>query len=143
MKKTLILCLLASIASCTTLKKCERKFAKTITDTVTIKKQIVVTIPKDSSVLRIITDTTTLIREVRQGRATVRIVREPTYTTVYASCDSARIVKEATLRMPKNTIQIGVNKNWKYAFFVALGLLLLLITALWLNRIFTFKIERK
>ena len=143
MKKLTAFALLATLAGCTTLKKCEKKFSRVLTDTVTVKKEVVVTIPRDSAIIRITTDTTRIVRQITQGRATVRIVREPHFTTVYASCDSARIVKEAILKVPKNTIIMGVNTFWKWGFWFVLFLLLVGIGTFWLSRLFTVQITKK
>lgn len=141
--KYLIVFSLCLLASCTTLKRCERKFSTILTDTVIVKKQIVVNVPKDSAVLRIKTDTTTIYKEIHQGRATVRIIREPTFTTVYATCDSLRIVKEAIAKIPQKVIKMGVSHFYKYAFFIVLAALALLCAALYLSRIWTIQITKK
>lgn len=142
MKPLIVFGLLILLAGCS-LKRYERKFAKTVMDTVTVRQQVVFNVPKDSAVLRIVTDTTHFIKEVRQGRATVRIVREPTYTTVFATCDSMRIVKEAIAKIPQKVVYFGVPKFYKFGFYALLLVLGLLATAIWLSRIFTIQIQRK
>lgn len=120
-----------------------RLLRKLATDTVTVRQMVTVTVPKDSAVLRLVTDTTTVVREVRQGRATVRIVREPTYTTVYANCDSVQITKEAIAKVPRNNIMVGVNKWYKRGFYFLLIVLGVLCMGIWLSRYFTVNIARK
>lgn len=120
-----------------------RLLRKLSTDTVTVRQLVTVTVPKDSAILRLITDTTTVVREVRQGRATVRIVREPHFTTVYANCDSVKIIKEAVAKVPRNNIIVGVNKWYKRGFFSLLILLGILCMGIWLSRFFTVNIVRK
>ena len=129
--------------SCVTLKRCERKFSQTLTDTVRVEKQVTLSIPKDSAIVRIITDTSTVIREIRQGRATVRIVREPTYTTVYAKCDSATIAQKILLKAPKNNIIMGVSKWYRLGFWISLGLLVVFTLAFFISRLFTITIQKK
>lgn len=137
-------CLLLT-AYCLLLSSCSQRrlLRKLQTDTVTVRQMVTVTVPKDSAVLRIVTDTTTVIKEIRQGRATVRIVREPTYTTVYATCDSVKITKEAIAKVPRNTIIVGVSRWYKTGFWIVLLLFGLLSTALWLSRLWTIQITRK
>lgn len=142
MKQFIVFGLLILLAGCS-LKRYERKFAKTVVDTVTVRQQVVFNVPKDSAILRIVTDTTHIIREVRQGRATVRIIREPTFTTVFATCDSLRIAKEAIAKIPQKVVQFGVPKFYQYGFYVLLVILGILTAAIWLSRIFTVKIQRK
>lgn len=129
--------------SCATFKRCERKFGNTVTDTVTVVTPVTVHVPKDSAVLRVVTDTATLIREVRQGRATVRIIREPTYTTVYAKCDSVAITKNAIAKIPQKIVKVGVSRFYRYGFFALLILLGVLGIAFWLSRLFTVQITKK
>lgn len=120
-----------------------RLLRKLATDTVTVRQKVTFTVPKDSAVLRIITDTTTVVREIRQGRATVRIVREPTYTTVYANCDSVKITKEAIAKVPRNTIIAGVHRWYKIGFWIVLLLFGILSTAIWLSRTWAINVTRK
>ena len=120
-----------------------RLLHKLTTDTVTVRQVLTVTVPRDSAVLRLITDTTTVVREIRQGRATVRIVRQPHFTTVYANCDSLKITKEAIAKLPHNTILVGVNKWYKTGFWIVLLLFGILSTAIWLSRLWTIRITRK
>lgn len=127
------------------LSSCSRSrlLRKLATDTVTVRQMVTVTVPRDSAVLRLVTDTTTVIREIRQGRATVRIVREPHFTTVYATCDSVRISKEAIAKVPRNTIIVGVNRWYKTGFWVAFLLFGILSAAIWLSRTWAINVTRK
>lgn len=125
------------------LRRYERRHARTATDTVTVRQTVVFNVPKDSAVLRVVTDTTRIIKEVRQGRATVRIVREPTYTTIYATCDSMRIAKEAIAKIPQRVVSFGVPKSYKIGFYTLLILLIALIAGIYLSRFFTINIARK
>jgi hypothetical protein len=100
----------------------------TIADTTYTR--ITLTVPRDSVILKVRTDTTHLIERTRQGRATVTIIREPTYTTIRADCDSAR--RDTVVATRIITERWGVDPayqeratKWKTAFWVAIGLLLM------------------
>ena len=121
LKDSLILSfIIHSLMSCMTYNRALRKFAHVVTDTVEVRKIVTVTVPRDSAVLRLLTDTTHIVREAQQGRATVRIVREPTYTTVYATCDSAKMAQEIVAKMPRQSVYWGVSLWYKRGFWALL-----------------------
>lgn len=62
------------------------RYAHQVADTTF--QTITTTIPRDSVVTSFKTDTTHYFETVKQGRATLTIIREPTNTTVIANCDS-------------------------------------------------------
>jgi hypothetical protein len=123
-----------------TFDRARRRYATIHADTVTVTKQVTLMIPKDSAVLRIITDTTHVVSEARQGRATVRIVREPRYTTVYAQCDSAAIVRNVEAKFAQQQNHWGVSRWYKRAFWVATGSAIALTITLFFQR---FTITRR
>lgn len=122
--------LLGNLSGCMTLKKAERKYATNVVDTTFTT--ITTVIPRDSAVTVVKTDTTYLKQIIRQGRATVTIIREPTNTTVIANCDSLSQSK----RFPVQTVkQIwGVSPNYKTATHVLIGLVIALILVYFFTR---------
>ncbi len=91
---TLCLCAFATLCltQCATYKRCQEKFATTITDTVMVNVPLFV--PKDSIVTSFVTDTTYLYKEIKQGRARVIVERTPRETRVQAECDTITIYKK-------------------------------------------------
>lgn len=125
-----------------TFNRAKQRYATTHVDTVLVTKQVTLTIPRDSAVLRLTTDTTHAVSQARQGRATVRIVREPHYTTIYAHCDSASITKAVVAKIPQQQVSWGVNKWYKRGFYLFIGTTIALAIAL-LTKFFTISINRK
>lgn len=143
LKQSVAALLLLCLASCVTERKCLQKFGNVLTDTVTVHQTVKLTVPRDSAVLRITTDTTVVVKEVHQGRATVRIVREPHYTYVTAECDSAQLAKDILIKYPRNTIKMGVATWYKYGFWVLVVLAIATYLSYQVFTRFNFNIERK
>ncbi|MGA0556547.1 hypothetical protein ACO2Q8_07850 [Larkinella sp. VNQ87] len=149
MKPILILLVLA-VTGCTTFNKAFRKFGHMGNDTTLVQIPVTVNIPKDSAMLVLKTDTTRVIREVRQGRATVRIIRDHTNTIVQANCDS--IIKTITgkARVVTKKVTWGVDpkyrsqaKVWRIGA-ISLALLNVLAIGGWLLlKNFHFTVTRK
>lgn len=119
MNRYLICVLLLSIWGCVTYRKCEQKFGTVHIDTTYVEKPVTVLVPKDSVVLSLKTDTTTVYKEIQQGRAKIIYSRTHEKTIVQADCDSVVVTK--TIRVPVESKHItwGVNPFWKtiaYAF---------------------------
>lgn len=118
--------LAAALVNCHPYEVAKRKYAKDVIDTT--YTTITTTIPRDSVRLVVRTDTTHIIERVRQGRATVTIIREPKNTTVIANCDS---VTKPQKVMVKTVRQVwGVDprfrdqaKTWRTVAFVLIGLI--------------------
>lgn len=149
----LLLLLLFLLSGCMTFQKAQRRYATTEVDTV--YHTVTTVVPRDSAVLRLVTDTTTVIREIRQGRAQIIYERNPRTTTIKANCDSVFIEKKVPVYITKQVW--GVDPKWKEqaedaerwatrwrtAFFVLLGLLAATVAAIWFLRTFTVSINRK
>lgn len=115
--------LFAPLEGCTTFAKAQRKYATNVVDTTfTVVKTV---LQKDSVVLHELTDTTTVYREIHQGRATIIYRRNPKQTTVQANCDSAVIEKKVPVYVTKQVW--GVNPNYKTATHILIGLVVALI----------------
>lgn len=145
MKNLLFACLACCffLQSCATFKRCTDKFGNTVTDTITVQKTVSVTVPKDSAILRVVTDTTRIVEVSKQGRATVYLERTPQLTTVRAICDTLTITKTIAVKMPQTTTIMGVSPFYRKAFWVLLVLFLALCGAIYLSRLFTVQIIRK
>ncbi|GAB4042193.1 hypothetical protein [Spirosoma litoris] len=87
-----VVALLMSLDSCTSFEKAKRKYATTLVDTTFTTVRVVV--PSDSAVLRLVTDTTTVTHEIREGRTRIIYQRSPKTTVIKAECDSVVVVKE-------------------------------------------------
>lgn len=121
----LALALLLGLGGCVTYQKCLTKFGQaSVTDTTYIQEMLTMTVPRDSVSTSFKTDTTHYVETVRQGRATLTIIREPVNTTVLAECrDSVltQIVERPVL--VKTTTETGVAPWYKIAFWgVSAGL---------------------
>lgn len=91
----------------------KRKYATDVVDTT--YTNIITTIPRDS-VIKVFktefkSDTVRVIEKVRQGRASVTIIREPTNTTVIANCDSVSKSQKVITKIVKQ--QWGVDPKYK------------------------------
>lgn len=123
--------LLLGAQSCASLyERAQLRFMKTVPDTTFTR--VTTTIPRDSVVTVVKTDTTHYIERVKQGRATVTIIREPTNTTVIANCDSLSKVQQVPTRIEKQ--EWGVDpayqqkaQRWQTIALVLIGLFVLLI----------------
>ncbi|RRB13425.1 hypothetical protein [Larkinella knui] len=119
----LIPLLLLILSGCLTEKRIRRN-AHQLTDTTYVTKTVTVTIPKDSAIVRTVTDTTRIFLTERQGRATVTLIRTPTETSAKAVCDT--IIREVRVTVPcPPELQIGVNAWWRVAALVLGGLLII------------------
>jgi len=119
--------------SCMTYRKAKSKYAKTVTDTVRISKEVILRIPKDSVKYRFITDTVPFYDEVRQGRATVKIEYKDKIVKIKADCDSASKTEIVTLKTPQEINTWGVSHWYEKAVYVLstlliVGLILFIIT---------------
>ncbi|RIV23625.1 LytTR family transcriptional regulator [Fibrisoma montanum] len=142
--KLLPVLILLLLSSCTSFEKAFRKYGRTVNDTTYTTVQL--TVPKDSSILVVKTDTTRIVERVRQGRATVTIIREPTNTTVLAECDTVVVEK----RVPGviRTQLWGVDpkfekqaKRWRTAFLILAGLVIAVLAAVWFLKRFTVGVQ--
>ena len=113
--------------SCMTYRKAKARYAKTVTDTVRISKQVILSIPKDSVRYRFITDTIPFYDEVQQGRAKVRIEYKNKIVTIKADCDSATRVETVTLKAPQEINTWGIAPWYQTGFHIALGSVIPLI----------------
>lgn len=126
------LMLLATIAllfsSCTSLyERAKARYMHQSTDTTF--STVTASVPAETLRTVFRTDTTHFIREIRQGRATVTIIREPTNTTVIANCDSASTSKRVATQIQKEEwSEDSKYKRWLIiALLVSAGLLGLLL----------------
>lgn len=108
--------------SCMNYKKAKARYARTNTDTVTISKEVILAIPKDSVRYRFVTDTIPFYDEVRQGRATVRIQYKDKIVKIRAECDSATKTEIVTLKAAQEINTWGTNPLYEKGFFVLCGL---------------------
>jgi uncharacterized protein YpmS len=102
------------------------RFAHEVADTTFTT--ITTTVPSESVVTTFVTDTTHYIEKLRQGRATVTIIREPTNTTIIANCDSLSKSQQVATRIENQ--QWGVdpsNQKWKWIAFGLIGFFALLL----------------
>ncbi|GAB2571781.1 hypothetical protein [Spirosoma areae] len=97
------------LQGCMTFQKAQRKFATNVADTTFTT--ITTVVPKDSAVLRIVTDTTTVVHEIRQGRAKIIYQRDPKMTIIKAECDSVVIEKRVPVYVTKQVW--GVDPAYK------------------------------
>lgn len=110
--------------SCMSYRKAKNRYAKTVTDTIRISKEVILKIPKDSVQYRFITDTIPFYDEVRQGRATIKVQYRDRVVTVKADCDSASKSETVTLKVPQQITTWGVANWYKEAFLVSIGCIL-------------------
>ncbi|KAB7728123.1 hypothetical protein F5984_20470 [Rudanella paleaurantiibacter] len=153
MKALLYLVIASFLGGCMTFEKARRRYSTTEIDTV--YQTISTVVPRDSAVLRVVTDTTTVVREIRQGRARIIYERNPRTTTIKANCDSVFIEKKVPVVITKQVWGIDPKwkeraedaelwvSRWRTAAFVLLGLILSTLAAIWFLRTFTVSINRK
>ncbi|GAB2586476.1 hypothetical protein GCM10027190_39470 [Spirosoma areae] len=111
-----------------TYNKALRKFGYLATDSATVLIQDTVTILKDSVVLSLKTDTTTIHRVIEQGRARVIYDRTREITRVQAECKADTIIRTLQAKCPP-VASFGIAPWYKPAFFISLGLLLVAIVS--------------
>lgn len=135
MKSPIFFALLTvGLAGCATFNRCKTKFGGTFTDTVRVQQTVRLTLPRDSAVISLVNDTTTVIREVTSHRARVIVQKTRDVIHVRAVCDTVFLEKTVEVKTP--TVQNwGVSPNWKYATYglggaVLLAFLLLLVVLL-------------
>jgi hypothetical protein len=151
MKNALIALLLTLAAtSCTTFQKAFRKYGHMANDTTLVEIPVTVTVPRDSVVMVLKTDTTHIIQEMRQGRATVKIIRDHTNTIVQADCDSVIKTVTGKTKVVTRTVNWGVDpkyesqaKNWKTGAVALAAFNLVVLGLLLLSRKFTFTVAKK
>ncbi|GAB3958169.1 hypothetical protein GCM10028805_51980 [Spirosoma harenae] len=115
-------------SSCTSLyDRAKARYAKEDTDTT--YSTVTATVPAETVTHVFRTDTTHYIERVKQGRATVTIVREPTNTTVIAECDSASVSQRIATQIKNQTWGVDPKYQRRYwiAIAVAAGLFLLFL----------------
>lgn len=129
--KTLFLLILSVflLTSCASYKRCQVKFATTLTDSVKVNVPVSVIVPRDSVVTSFKTDTTYLYKEIQQGRAKIIVERTHTITTVQARCDSVIITKTIRVKVPGPQVVWGVKPAFKTYFKICLNLLILSVGA--------------
>lgn len=128
MHRFLLIALVVLLSGCASFyDRAKGRFQRTYTDTT--YQRIVLTVPKDSAVLRVKTDTTRIIETFRQGRATATIIREPMFTTVIANCDEVK--KDTTVVVKTVSEKWGVDPKFEkqaHTFkWLAIGLTALLV----------------
>ncbi len=121
-----LLALVALLSSCTTFEKAFRKYANNKVDTtfVTVSQ----TVPHDSAVLHLVTDTTTVYKEVRQGRARIIYQRDGRTTLVKANCDSVVVEKKVPQYITRQMWGVDPKfksdaDRWRTIAFVLMGLI--------------------
>lgn len=118
------------LTGCMSFRKAERRYATSVIDTTyTVVKKVV---PKDSVILRLVTDTSTVIREIRQGRATIIYRRNPRQTSVQANCDSIVVEKKVPVYITKQVW--GVSPNYKTATHLLIGIVIALLFVYFFTR---------
>lgn len=123
MKKILFALLITSLAtSCASYKRCQQKFATTVTDSIKVQVPVTFTVPRDSVVTTFVTDTVTFERIVQQGRARLTIKRTPEITSVRADCDTVTIIKTVPVKVPGPRVVFGVAPWYKKALLWMSGL---------------------
>jgi hypothetical protein len=112
-----------------TYRKAKSRYANTKIDTITVKKTVTMSIPKDSVIYthRDFNDTIPFFEEVQQGRAKVRIHYQDRILTVKADCDSASKQEEVTLKALQEVNNWGISSTYKPLFHGFIGLTLGLI----------------
>lgn len=125
MLKTLLFALLTfGLAGCATFSRCKTKFGNTFTDTVRVQETVRLTVPRDSAVLSLVNDTTTVVREVVNHRARVIVEKTRDVIHVRAICDTVFMEKIVEIKTP--TVQNwGVSPGWRTASYALAGALLL------------------
>jgi hypothetical protein len=121
---------LFAVCSCASYKRCQQKFASTITDSVKISVPVSVLVPRDSVITAFVTDTTYLYKEIQQGRAKVIVERTHSITTVQAQCDSVTITKPVYVKVPGPRVVWGVSPKYKTQSKIGWGLLALAISVI-------------
>lgn len=140
-------CLGLCLFSCgPTYQRCFDKYGRSTTTYDTTRHTIrdTVTVPRDSVVLVLKTDTTRVIEHFTQGKATVTIIREPTNTTVLANCESTTIIRE--IKLPPTAITDntwGVANWYKWAFWMVAGMVLVLLLVWYLTTRLAVSVTRK
>lgn len=129
------------LQGCMSYERAVKKYGTTVFDTLVNVIQVPVVVPHDSVITTFKTDTTYYIKEEQQGRARVQIIRTPQTTVVRADCDSTTIIKEHIVRVPVQSVQWGVNKWYKYGFWIMVALFAILALSIFLAQKFTFKID--
>lgn len=121
-----ILLLVGTLSGCMTYEKARLRYS---TDKIDTTFQTVTTRIHGDTIYRVFkTDTTRYVEKVKQGRATVTIIREPTNTTIIANCDSISKSQKVPLKIV--TQKWGVDprferqaNTWKTVAFLLMGLL--------------------
>lgn len=119
---------LFSMTSCVTYGRFVRKFGHVGNDSATVVINDTVTIPKDSVILSLKTDTTTVHQVIQQGRAQIIYDRTKTVTRIQANCRDTTIIKEVPAKCPPVT-SFGIAPWYKTAFYVTLFLLAVAVVA--------------
>lgn len=146
MKTVIVLVMCIGVSSCMTFQKAQRRYATNVADT--IFTTVITTVPRDSVRLVVKTDTTRIIERMRQGRATVTIIREPTNTTVLADCDSLTRSQQVATRII--TQKWGVDPaykvtsdRWRTVALTLIALALVGTSLYFLSHKFTVNVSRK
>ena len=128
-----------------TYQRCFDKYGRSTTTYDTTRHTIrdTITIPRDSAVLVLKTDTTRVIEHFTRGKATVTIIRQPTNTTVLANCESTTIIREVKLPSAIINNTWGVAAWYKWAFWMLAGMVLVLLLVWYLTTRLAVSITRK
>ena len=141
-----VFCLGLCLFSCNvTYQRCLDKFGRTtnVYDTTRHTIRDTVTVPRDSAVLVVHTDSTRIVRHYTRGKATVTIIREPTNTTVLANCESTTIIRELKIPPANQNNTWGVATWYKWAFWMAVAMVLVLLLVWYITARLAVSITRK
>ncbi|MEA5458701.1 hypothetical protein VB796_06620 [Arcicella sp. LKC2W] len=105
-----------------TYNKAKARYAKTKFDTVVVTKQVTATIQKDSVKYHFVADTIPFYKEIKQGRASIKIEYRDKIVKVKADCDSATKTEYVTLKAPQEINTWGTTPLFERGFFVLSGL---------------------
>ncbi len=113
---------LTSLSGCMTYERAVKKFGHMAYDSTTITVRDTVIIPKDSVSLILKNDTTTVYREIQQGRAKVIVERTHTYTIIKATCAGDTIARETKAKVAPR-VSFGVAGWYQPAFWIVSAIL--------------------
>ncbi|UHG93437.1 hypothetical protein [Spirosoma oryzicola] len=101
------------LSGCSSFESAFRKYGQTVTDTTMVTVPVAVTIPRDSAVITVRTDTSRVIIEEHNRTSWVRLYRDKNQTRVEGGCDSATIAKDVLAKVPRKQAIWGVDPKYK------------------------------
>ncbi|WP_080058308.1 hypothetical protein [Spirosoma aerolatum] len=140
-------CLLFAVAcffltSCLTYQKALRKFGHLAKDSATVVVTDTLITKKDSVVLRLKTDTTTVHQVIQEGRARIIYDRTHTITQVKAECLPDTIIREIQANCPP-VASFGIAPWYRLGFWIAIGVLAVCVLIFLLSYIFKLSISKR